>query len=90
MNTSNSELLFISQLKSGDMAAFKTVFHKYYARLVCYAYQMVHDRAESESIVDDVMVNLWRNRENLNPDQHLESYLLRKDARYKQKALILP
>lgn len=59
MNTSNSELLFISQLKSGDMAAFKTVFHKYYARLVCYAYQMVHDRAESESIVGDVMVNLW-------------------------------
>lgn len=27
----------IFQLKSGDMAAFKIVFHKYYARLTSYA-----------------------------------------------------
>lgn len=76
MNTPNSEQFFILRLQSGDMTAFKVIFHRFYARLCSYAFQIVHDRDEAESVVDDVMLGLWEKHANIDPGQPIESYLL--------------
>lgn len=76
MNTPDSEHFFILRLQSGDMTAFNAVFRRFYARLCSYAFQIVHDRSEAESVVDDVMLGLWENHANIDPSQPIENYLL--------------
>lgn len=58
-----------------DGAAFKTLYRHYFARLLQFAFVMVHAKEPAEEIVNDVFINLWRRRAQLykidNPDVYL-------------------
>ncbi|MFC3199899.1 RNA polymerase sigma-70 factor [Parapedobacter deserti] len=67
----------VNGLKSGDNSAYEYVYQSYYALLCTYAFKFVHDRLVSESIVNDVIYAIWKNRENLVIEKTLNHYLIR-------------
>ena len=69
----DSELL--SRLRQGDETAFDTIFRTWYAPLVRLAEGMLRERAVAEEIVQDVMLELWRRRENLAMEGTPQAYL---------------
>lgn len=75
MSQADGELL--ARLRRGDRAAFDDVFRTWYARLVRVADGIVHDEAVAEEVVQDVMLELWRRREQLAADGAVHAYLLR-------------
>jgi RNA polymerase sigma-70 factor, ECF subfamily len=65
----------LDRLRAGDQAAFDTIFRTWYAPLVRLAEGMLHERAVAEEIVQDVMLELWRRRENLAAEGSAQAYL---------------
>lgn len=59
----NLERYYLNGLRRGDSVAFKKMFDNYYKILVAVGYKILLDRELAESVVQDVFVNLWSNRE---------------------------
>jgi RNA polymerase sigma-70 factor (ECF subfamily) len=71
------EIQLVSNIREGNKQAFEEVFRQYYQHLCSYAYQIIHDHADSEEIVQDLFVKLWQKRDQLNVETSLKSYLFR-------------
>jgi RNA polymerase sigma-70 factor (ECF subfamily) len=67
----------LARLRHGDAAAFDAVFRAWYAPLVRLADALLHDRGAAEEVVQDVMLELWRRRESLDPAGTPQAYLFR-------------
>lgn len=74
---STTEKLLIILIKSGDSAAFSSLFSAYYKDLVLFTGRITKDIVSSEEIVQDTFVKLWEDRESLNITSSLKSYLLK-------------
>ena len=67
----------LERLKSGDQAAFDTIFRAHYAHLVAFGQSMLHDRGAAEDVAQEVMLELWRRRDSIAISESLRAYLLR-------------
>jgi RNA polymerase sigma-70 factor (ECF subfamily) len=65
----------LARLRRGDESAFDAIFRESYARLVRTAEMMLRERAIAEELVQDVMLELWRKRETLDPHGSVIAYL---------------
>lgn len=63
------------RLREGDRQAFDEIFRQSFATLVRLAASMLHDVALAEDVVQEVMLELWRRRELLDPDGSPQAYL---------------
>jgi len=74
----------IERLRNGESAIFENIFRYYFQPLLEFAYYYVNDEQDSENIVQDVFMHLWRHKENLKSDIDLKAYLY---AAIKNKSL---
>lgn len=76
MNTylENNSLL-AQRLKIGDLKAYNFLMDTYYRKLCAYAFTLSKDYAKAEDIVQNVFVEVWTKRKNMNTDLSIKSYL---------------
>jgi RNA polymerase sigma-70 factor, ECF subfamily len=55
--------------------AFHQVFNLYYNVLCRFAAGYLQDTDDAQEIVQQVFINLWQNRDTINPQGHIKSYL---------------
>jgi RNA polymerase sigma-70 factor (ECF subfamily) len=55
----------LARLRRGDDAAFAMIFRANYAALVGSATRLLGERAPAEEVVQDVLLELWRRREDI-------------------------
>ena len=72
--TDNNVMIY---LKEGNEYAFRFVFDKYYDFLCMIADSYLRDEYISETIVGDIIYNLWEIRNNIDIKYSLRSYLVR-------------
>lgn len=72
--TDNNIMIY---LKEGKEHAFHYIYDKYYHYLCLIANSYVRDNFIAETIVGDIIYNLWEIRENLDIKYSLRSYLVR-------------
>ncbi len=65
----------ISLLKEGDERAFTEIYERYHSLLYIYAHKKLHDKQESQDIVQEVLTALWNKRFQLSPELSLTAYL---------------
>jgi len=65
----------VQRLRAGDREAFDEIFRQSYPMLVRLATGMLHDVALAEDIAQEVMLELWRRREQLDPHGSPLAYL---------------
>ena len=63
--------------QSDKYKAFDMLFKRYYAGLCVYAENFTGDKQTAEDMVQDVFVNIWIKRSELNFDESICSYLYR-------------
>jgi len=63
------------KLKNGDEKAYAFLMDSYYKNLCGYAYTLTNSHSKSEDIVQNVFVEIWINKKNINPDYSIKSYL---------------
>lgn len=65
------------RIKRGDQFAVKELFRRHYSGLCRFTYRLVHSREDVEDIVEGVFERIWLNREKLNLNQSIKSYLFK-------------
>jgi RNA polymerase sigma-70 factor (ECF subfamily) len=78
MDTSNQtkELFLYEEMKMGKEYAFDFFFNYYYPGLCVYAQKMISlPEEQAKDIVQDVFVKFWNDREKLNIQFSIRSYL---------------
>ena len=63
------------QLDGAEMLSFEKLFHRYYPRLKSYASYFLKDDDEAEDLVQDVFYQLWKNRDRLNREKNVASFI---------------
>ena len=69
----NTEL--VKLLKKGDMKAFDIIYKKYSKRLYGFVFPYVKLEADTEEIVQDVFIKIWKSREKIDVHSSFESFL---------------
>jgi RNA polymerase sigma-70 factor (ECF subfamily) len=64
------------RLRQGDHAAFDAIFRQWYEPLVRSANRILHDPGVAEELAQDVMLELWRRREQLSDGSSIPGYLM--------------
>jgi RNA polymerase sigma-70 factor (ECF subfamily) len=67
----------IARIARGDRGAFEALFREHYEALVRFAEGVLRSRDVAEDVVQDVMLNVWRQRETLQVDESARAYLFR-------------
>ena len=71
----NDELFIVKKMIDGDVCSFKYFFDRYYDDLCNFVYVYLHDKILSEEIVQDIFVYFWENKENLQINTSVKSFL---------------
>lgn len=69
------DISILKQLKTGDMAAFDTIYQSYSKKLYSFTFSLLKDHEQSEEMVQDVFVTLWEKRDGININLQFENYL---------------
>lgn len=71
------EQYLLSKLRMGSQEAFSFLFNTFYADLVLFCGNFIKEKENCEDIVQSVFLKLWEDRENIQIDTSLQSYLLK-------------
>ena len=71
----NIEAEWIKKIIKGNEHSFESLFNVYCQRLINFSRRYVNDKDIAENIVQEVFVNIWINRENLDPTKNIKTYL---------------
>ncbi|MDW3646806.1 MAG: RNA polymerase sigma-70 factor [Bacteroidia bacterium] len=65
------------QSKKGNRQAFREIFDRHYSLLLGTGINMLKDPDAAKDVVQEVFLQIWKNRENLEIKSSLEAYLKR-------------
>ncbi|MGY8943696.1 MAG: RNA polymerase sigma factor [Flavobacteriales bacterium] len=71
----NNNFFLAEQMKLGNSKAYDFLMDSYYKKLCGYAYTLSHDHGAAEDIVQNVFVEIWSHRSNINSLFSIKSYL---------------
>lgn len=63
------------ELKLGKEEAYNFLMEFFYDKLCTYAYTLIKSHNKAEDIVQNVLVDVWINRKQINPELSIKSYL---------------
>lgn len=67
----------LERLRAGDERAFEEIFRAWYPTLVRIAGALLKDRDRAEEIVQEVLLETWRRRQQLSGEGSAHAYLIR-------------
>ncbi len=70
---SDEELM--QEIKADNMLAFDILYNKYCKRVYKFAFSILKSDEEAENLVQDVFLNLWENRNNVEKNSSIKSYV---------------
>jgi RNA polymerase sigma-70 factor (ECF subfamily) len=76
-NSDTSEQQWLSALRAGDEAVLRQIFDRHYPTLLGDIYRILPDEDTAQDIAQEVFVELWRKRSELDIHTSLRAYLRR-------------
>jgi RNA polymerase sigma-70 factor (ECF subfamily) len=73
----SNDLILLKHLKKGDAIAYTYLVDKYHHFLCAFANSLTRDQFQSEDIVQNVFLHLWKRRTSLKDDFNVKSFLYR-------------
>jgi len=75
LNNDKSNTELVKLLKKDDMKAFDIIYKKYSRRLYGFVFRYIKQEADTEEIVQDVFIKIWKSRDKINVYTSFESFL---------------
>ncbi|HEY9049762.1 MAG TPA: sigma-70 family RNA polymerase sigma factor [Ohtaekwangia sp.] len=72
---SMNDYVLWKEFKSGDLAAYATIYRKYFFALYNYGRKLSTDQELIKDCIQELFVKIWNNRENLNETTSIKYYL---------------
>lgn len=70
-------MIIVRKSKSEEELAFETLFREYYVRLCGFANKFISSTSESEEIVQEVFLSIWKKRDHLKMNDEIRPYLFK-------------
>lgn len=74
-NIQISDQELVIAIKQNDQSAFKVLYHRYFKKLVRFAWYRLHCVETSRDLVQEVFYKIWLNREQLDSSKSIQAYL---------------
>lgn len=71
----NPDTILVNRLREGDKLALTELYETYWQLLFVSSYNVLKDKEQCEDIIQDIFMNIWRNREKLEINISLKGYL---------------
>lgn len=75
MDVSVTDERLIAAIKRDDYVSYNQLFVRYYNRLCCYAYRILMDKEDTEDVIQELFLTLWKNRSKIEIEGTVASYL---------------
>jgi RNA polymerase sigma-70 factor (family 1) len=75
LKTLSNDKELVESLQKGDAEAFDKLFGKYANRLFAFGIKYLKSKEDTESLVQDVFLKVWENRQSLKKESSFQSYL---------------
>ncbi len=72
----SNEKKLIKNLIKGNRDAYAVLFYQYASNLLSIAQSYLHDREESEEIVQETFYRVWKYRENMDASLSFKAYII--------------
>ena len=72
---SELEIKLLNRLRNDDVKAFDSLFQIYSKRLYRFAFSLLKNREDSEGIVQEVFLRVWRKRADIDSTRSFKSFL---------------
>lgn len=72
----NSDAFLFSALKKGNKNAFTKLYERYWEKLYYVAYQHTQSAQESEDLIHELFIDLWKNRKKIKIKKTVSAYIL--------------
>jgi RNA polymerase sigma-70 factor (ECF subfamily) len=69
--------IIVENLKKGDVLSFDNIFKKYNKKVYYFALSYLKNREEAQDVVQEVFMNLWRYRDQINEYYVFSKYLFK-------------
>ena len=69
--------IIIQNLKNGDVLSFDNIFKKYNRKVYYFALSYLKNREQAQDVVQEVFMNLWRYRDQINDYYNFSKYLFK-------------
>jgi RNA polymerase sigma-70 factor (family 1) len=69
--------LIVKNLKDGDVLSFDNLFEKYNKKVYYFAFSYLKNKEEAEDVVQEVFMNLWKHRDQINEYYVFSKYLFK-------------
>jgi len=73
--TQDSEKKLIRDIKLSNEGAFKELCRIYYESMYKFIWCKINNNEDAFDLVQELFLNIWKNRNNLNEDKSIKSYL---------------
>lgn len=75
LTPTSNDFELIKQIKTGSKLAFRALFDRYYKYLVVTSYNIQGDADKARDLAQDVFLELWQKKSQINITSSLKSYL---------------
>ena len=72
----NNDKVLFAALKKSNKKAFTLLYEKYWEKLYYIAYQHTQSIQESEDLIHEVFIDLWKKRKKIKIKKSVSSYIL--------------
>ncbi len=69
------ETTWLNALREGDEKAFEKIYLNYYKRTLYFLTGLVKSETDAEELTQEVFIKLWTNRETIDPERSIHSYM---------------
>ena len=69
--------LIIKNIKEGDVLSFDNIFKKYNKKVYYFAFSYLKNKQEAEDVVQEVFMNIWKCRDQINEYYVFSKYLFK-------------
>lgn len=84
---STQETELVTRLRNGDHDAFESIYYAYKDCLLGNLLRILKSRVLVEEIVQELFLNVWKTREQIDPTQSFKAYLFRIAANMANNAI---
>ena len=75
MQEIHADKVLMIAIGNNDYISYNKLFDRYYGRLCQYVYSLLMDRNDAEDVVQELFLNLWKNRGRIEIKENVSGYL---------------
>lgn len=75
IHSTSDERDLLVRLVRGDIKAYEELFRRYYPTFLAFVRGLLKDAFAAEDITQNIFLKVWLNRERLDPEKSIRSYL---------------